>query len=106
MFTIAGVLHFKDEPSFRKIVPDYLPLRKTAVLITGVIEIIFGILMIKQRPSICLKRAISAFLWAVLPANVYMARKNIPLGDKQLPAWLLYARLPLQFVLIRIIHKL
>ena len=40
------------------------------------------------------------------PANIYMARKKLPLGDKQLPTWVLYARLPLQFILMRVISKL
>ena len=35
-FGTAGVLHFTNERQFRNIVPDYLPLQKTAVLVTGV----------------------------------------------------------------------
>ena len=38
-FGTAGVLHFTNERQFRNIVPHYLPLRKTAVLVTGVFEI-------------------------------------------------------------------
>lgn len=38
-FGTAGVLHFTNERQFRTIVPDYLPLQKTAVLVTGVFEI-------------------------------------------------------------------
>jgi uncharacterized membrane protein len=38
-----------------------------------------------------------AVLIAVYPANVYMALEPARFG---LPAWALYARLPLQFVLI------
>ena len=45
-FMIIGVLHFKHESRFRKIVPEYLPLRKSAVIISGVVEIIFGLLLI------------------------------------------------------------
>ncbi|MGZ9807251.1 hypothetical protein ACTMNS_04870, partial [Staphylococcus haemolyticus] len=43
---------------------------------------------------------------AVLPANIYMARKELPLGDKQVPKWALYSRLPMQFVLIALVKKL
>ena len=39
----------------------------------------------------------------VLPANIYMARKELPLGDKQVPKWALYSRLPMQFVLIALV---
>ncbi|MDT4076845.1 hypothetical protein RPP02_07980, partial [Staphylococcus aureus] len=32
--------------------------------------------------------------------------KKLPLGDKQLPTWQLYLRLPMQFVLMGLIKKL
>lgn len=106
IFSIAGFLHFKDEQSFRKIVPEYLPLRKTAVLLTGIVEMITGIYLIIKRPTNTMKKLINLFLISVMPANIYMARKSLPLGNKQLPQWILYARIPLQFVLIRTISKL
>lgn len=105
-FGTAGVLHFIRERQFRNIVPDYLPLQKTAVLVTGVIEIFFGIMLLIKRPASWLKKGINLFLLAVFPANIYMARKGLPLGDKELPKWALYSRLPLQFVLIKAIKKL
>ena len=43
---------------------------------------------------------------AVFPANVYMEQKNIPLNGKQLPTWALWGRLPLQYVLIKIVRKM
>lgn len=106
MFSIIGLLHFKDEQSFRKIIPEYLPLRKTAVLVTGVVEIFVGIYLIIRKPSLKIKKLINLFLISVMPANIYMARKSLPLGDKQLPQWMLYARIPLQFVLMKTITKL
>ncbi|MDU0996862.1 MAG: hypothetical protein E7A66_10610, partial [Staphylococcus lugdunensis] len=57
-------------------------------------------------PAEWLKKGMNLFLLAVLPANIYMARKELPLGDKEVPKWALYLRLPLQFVLIGLIKKL
>ena len=37
------------------------------------------------------------------PGNIYMARKQLPLGNKSIPKWALYLRLPLQFILIAIV---
>ncbi|BGE81881.1 DoxX family protein [Staphylococcus petrasii] len=105
-FGTAGVLHFTNERQFRNIVPDYLPLQKTAVLVTGVFEIFFGIMLLVKRPADWLKKGMNLFLLSVFPANVYMARKKLPLGDKQVPTWALYLRLPLQFVLMGLIKKL
>ena len=55
-FWNSGVLHFTNERSFRNIVPEYLPLRKTAVLVTGVFEIFFGIMLLLKRPANWLKQ--------------------------------------------------
>ncbi|HDK9224060.1 TPA: hypothetical protein PVM47_002163 [Staphylococcus aureus] len=105
-FSVIGVLHFTRERQFRNIIPKCLPLRKTAVLLTGIFEILFGIALLIKRPSQCLKNTINLFLLAVFPANIYMAVKKLPLGDKQLPTWQLYLRLPMQFVLMGLIKKL
>ncbi|NGS77794.1 hypothetical protein G6X36_00310 [Staphylococcus aureus] len=40
-------------------------------------------------------------------SDVYQGQvKKLPLGDKQLPTWQLYLRLPMQFVLMGLIKKL
>lgn len=106
VFSVAGVLHFKDEEQFRRIVPAYLPFRKAAVLITGVMEIVFGVILLMKQPTKGQKNALIAFLWAVLPANIYMARIQIPIAGQQLPKWALYGRIPLQFVMMKLIKKL
>ena len=105
-FGSAGILHFTNERQFRSIVPEYLPLRKTAVLVTGVFEMFFGVMLLAKKPADWLKKGINAFLLAVFPGNIYMARKQLPLGNKSIPKWTLYLRLPLQFILIAIVKKL
>ena len=74
-------------------------------MVTGVFEIFFGIMLLLKRPANWLKTGINLFLLVVLPANIYMARKELPLGDKQVPKWALYSRLPMQFVLIALVKN-
>lgn len=105
-FFAAGVLHFIREPNFTKIVPCYIPFKKEIVYISGVMEIIMGVYLIMKKPSESAKKIINTFLLSVFPANIYMARKEIPLGDKQLSKSALYGRLPLQFVLMKLIRIL
>ncbi|MCE4956588.1 hypothetical protein [Macrococcoides caseolyticum] len=105
-FTAAGILHFIREPNFTKIVPHYLPFKKAIVYISGVMELVMGIYLIFKKPSDYAKQMINLFLLGVFPANVYMARKELPLGDKQLPKTALYGRLPLQFILMKVIKSL
>lgn len=102
----AGVMHFTREEGFRKIIPPFLPFRKAAVIITGVIEIYFGIALLVKRPTAMLKKMMQLFLVAVFPANVYMAVNNVELNGKQLSKPALWGRLPLQWVLIKEMNKL
>lgn len=105
-FTLAGILHFIREKNFTKIVPAYLPFKKEIVYISGVIEVIMGLYLLMRKPGNKVKKLINLFLLAVFPANIYMARKGLPLGEKQLPKAVLYSRLPLQFILIKMIKSL
>lgn len=105
-FTFAGIMHFVRTKGFEAIVPNFLPLKRLIVWVSGVIEVLFGIQLILKKPSEFTKKLIEWFLVAVFPANVYMAQKNIPLNGKTLPKWALWGRLPLQYVLIKLVRKM
>ena len=75
-FGTAGVLHFTNERSFRNIVPEYLPLRKTAVLVTGVFEIFFGIMLLLKRPANWLKNRYKSFLTSCITGKYIWHEKN------------------------------
>lgn len=97
----VGVLHFVSPRGFEKIVPKWLPAPKALVYISGVFEILGGLgLMIPFSQRFSAWGLIALYL-AVFPANVNMAVNEIQLSKKKpLPVWTLWARLPLQFVLI------
>ena len=97
----AGVLHFAHEQSFRKIVPKILPFRRVIVLITGIFEIIFSVLLWVKKGQHITGKLLAFFMIAVFPANVYMAVKKISFEPgKQANSWILWLRLPLQLPLI------
>jgi|SRR5699024_1608826 len=97
----AGVLHFVHEQGFRKIVPRTLPLRRFIVLVTGVFEMIFAVLLWIKKGQQTTSRLLAFFMVAVFPANVYMAAKKISFRTgKQANPWILWLRLPLQIPLI------
>ncbi|MCP3764320.1 hypothetical protein NLX67_18390 [Domibacillus sp. A3M-37] len=100
-FLFAGIAHFTRSKGFEAIVPAFLPFKKAIVAISGVIEILYGVVLLLDRRTSFVTKTIPGFLAAVFPANVYMAAKNIPLGNKQLPKWALWGRLPLQWLLIK-----
>jgi uncharacterized membrane protein len=99
-FVSIGVLHFTRAELFVSIMPAYLPAHRELVYLSGAFEILGGVgLMI---PS--LRRwagwGLMALLLAVFPANVYMAMHPDAFIAKGIPLWGLYARLPVQFLLI------
>jgi uncharacterized membrane protein len=97
LFIIAGVSHFVATDFFLKIMPPYLPFHLPLVLVSGVIEILLGILLLVPRYSRLAAWGIIALLIAVFPANihVYQHQELFPL-----PWFVLLLRLPLQGVLI------
>ncbi|MDB5296755.1 MAG: DoxX family rane protein [Phycisphaerales bacterium] len=100
VFVFAGVRHFTHPVPFRQIVPPALPSPALLVAVSGAFEIAGGLGLL-IRP---LRRAagwgLVVLLVAVFPANVYMAMRPDREPGSHFPAWVLWARLPLQAVLI------
>jgi uncharacterized membrane protein len=98
LFVTAGVFHFLRPKPFVRIVPPQLPAPEALVAVSGAAEIALGLLLLPHLTRRPAAWGLVALLVAVFPANVYMAR--IPGGGLGLPQWTLWARLPLQGVLI------
>ena len=99
-FATAGFLHFVRPAPFVKIVPPFFPHPLAMVRLSGAAEIAGGLgLLLRplRRPAAW---GLVALLLAVFPANIYMAVDRIQVTVAPLPVWLLWVRLPLQFVLI------
>lgn len=97
----AGVLHFVHEKSFRRIVPKILPFRKAIVLVSGVFEMIFAVLLWVKKGQHITSKFLAFFMIAIFPANIYMSVKKIAVkpGIKA-NSWTLWLRLPLQIPLV------
>jgi uncharacterized membrane protein len=105
LYVVAGITHFTSPGFFLQIVPPFLPAPGALVAISGVAEILLGILVMVPSTRRMAAWGIVALLIAVFPANVYQAAYNPTLVDP--PAWMgqpsqagLLVRLPLQLVLI------
>ncbi len=99
VFLASGTLHFVKPEIFRQIVPPALPNPAALVAVSGAAELAgaLGLFVPASRGPAAL--GLIALLIAVFPANVYMAIDHERFA-KVAPAWLLWARLPLQGVLI------
>jgi uncharacterized membrane protein len=99
-FMGAGILHFGHPEPFVKVMPPFIPWPLTMVYISGVAEIAGGIGLLVRPFQRAAAWGLVALLVAVFPANVYMALDQVQVTANPLPVWLLWARVPLQFVLI------
>ncbi|HWG07390.1 MAG TPA: DoxX family protein [Solirubrobacteraceae bacterium] len=94
-FVGSGVNHFVSPRFYRAIVPPTLQHdAKRVVEVSGVAEILGGLAVLTPRTRRAAGVGLIALLAAVFPANLYMARA--PERFKRVPRWALYARLPLQ----------
>lgn len=93
-FTLAGINHFVMPGAYRRIVPPGFGDPATVVAVSGVAEILGGVGVLSSRTRRLAGWWLVCLLAAVFPANVHMALR--PQLFARIPRWALYARLPLQ----------
>ena len=98
LLVIAGILHFLKPKFYLKIMPTYLPAHSLLVILSGIAEIICGLLLLFPTTQNIGAYLTIALLIAVFPANIEMTRKYFV--KKRKGFWLTILRLPLQIVLI------
>ena len=99
LFLAAGTLHFIVPYTYTRIVPNYLPHPHFLVLLSGACEFLGGLGLLLNPTRKLAAWGLIALLLAVFPANLQMALDHATLWP-HLPAWTLWARLPLQLPLI------
>jgi uncharacterized membrane protein len=103
-FVATGLLHFLRPRVYASIMPDYLPAHRELVLASGVAEVPGGAgLLAGGRARRLAGWWLVATLVAVFPANLHMALH--PERYRAFPRWALWARLPLQPVLVAVVHR-
>jgi uncharacterized membrane protein len=105
LYVLAGVLHLVAPTVFERVVPSAFPRPRALVYLSGVAEVVLGAGVLHPETREASAWGLIALLVAVFPANVYMAREDMPaelapdeLEDAARAAgWL---RLPFQAVLM------
>jgi uncharacterized membrane protein len=100
LYVSAGVLHFIKTEAYLRIMPPYIPFHAPLVIISGVFEILGGLGLLLPQMRRAAAWGLIALLIAVFPANIYMATSPIEAGAASLAPALLWARLPLQLLLV------
>ncbi|WP_020604480.1 DoxX family protein [Spirosoma spitsbergense] len=97
VYIAAGLNHFVSPKTYLAIMPPYIPAHEQMVLLSGVAEVVLGVGLLFSSTRSLAAWGLVLLLIAVFPANVYMVTSN---RFRRFPAWLRWARLPLQGVLI------
>ncbi len=97
---LAGASHFTMTDTYAAIVPDYLPMHREIVLLTGVLELLAAIGLLVPRTRRFTGWALILFFLAVLPANIHQATHGLQPPGLEMSPTMLWVRLPLQLVLI------
>ena len=99
-FVAAGANHFLSPTFYLELMPPYLPWHLGLIYVSGIAEIVLGVAVVNPRMRKAAGWGLIALLVAVFPANIYAALH----GFHSVPTWILWARLPLQFVLIAVVY--
>jgi uncharacterized membrane protein len=97
LFVGAGILHFVRPATYLAIVPPWLPSPSDVVAVSGMAEIVLGLLILPLPTRRLGGWGLLLLLVAVFPANLYMAEIHEQL---HIPAWVAWGRLPLQLLLL------
>jgi uncharacterized membrane protein len=101
IYIAAGALHFARPRVYEAIMPRWLPAHRELVLASGAAEVLGGAALLgSERDGIRMfaRWWMLATLAGVYPANVDMALH--PERYPRIPPWALWARLPLQAVMM------
>ena len=103
-YVVVGIKHFIDPEYFLTIVPPYLPYHLELVYISGLFEVLFGLLILFPKYRYYGAIGLLLLLVAVFPANIYLAQSKEAQeaigATQQIATW----RLPIQGVLIWIAY--
>ncbi len=98
LYFLAGVNHLWHPGFYLDIMPPWLPWPQALVLISGLLEMLLGVLLLIPVTRRMAAWGIILLLIAVFPANIQMLLNYVHQDNPGL--WLAILRLPVQFLLI------
>jgi uncharacterized membrane protein len=103
IFITAGINHFIIPNFYMEIMPPYLPYPLMLIYLSGVAEVICGILLIISKTRKIGAWLTIALLIAIFPANIQMSIDE--LNNAGVLFYASIVRLPLQFLLIYWVYR-
>ena len=104
-FVLAGTGHFLAPQSYLAITPHFVPWPKMLVALSGAAEILGGLGVCFGATRRAAGWGLLALLVAVFPANLQAISTGMVLAGHSVPTWLLWARLPFQFLFLAWVYQ-
>ncbi|MGB5942993.1 MAG: hypothetical protein WBG71_08935 [Leeuwenhoekiella sp.] len=98
MYIVAGIMHFVKPTACMRIMPRYLPAHKTLVYLSGLAEIILGILVCFEQTKTFAIWGLIMMLAVFLLVHFYMLTSAK--AGLNISRWILVLRIFLQFGLM------
>jgi uncharacterized membrane protein len=99
-YMLAGVVHLRSPDAFLPIVPDFVPLPRDVILVTGVCEIAGAATLVTTRWRRLAGVMLALYAVCVFPANIKHAVEHVQLPSIPDSWWYHAPRLALQPVLV------
>lgn len=100
---VAGINHFVTPGTYEKIMPDYLPAHRELVYASGVTEVLGGAMSLHPATRKYGGWMNILTLLGVTPAHIHMLQHQD--RYKAIPVWALWARLPMQALMLFLVWK-
>jgi len=97
LYILAGINHFRSTAGYYAIMPNWIPAHQFLIYLSGVLEIIFGIMLLFRQTRKASGWLIILMLIAFLPAHIYMIQKApFMLGKIEITPLIAWIRIPFQ----------
>lgn len=83
--------------------PPYLPAHSTLVLASGAIEMMLGLMLLSPTTQVIAAWSLIIMLFLFLSVHFHMLGNEV--ASLNLPKWVLWSRIPLQFGLIYWVYQ-
>ena len=98
LFLLAGANHFRTPKIYERIMPPYIPAAPTMVIISGVAEMVLGLMLLNAETQHLAAWGILILLVFFIPVHIYMLQNER--AALKMPKWALILRIPVQFALM------
>ncbi|WP_344852891.1 DoxX family protein [Pedobacter jeongneungensis] len=100
-YVLAGCNHFLSTAVYYGIMPKWLPAPGFLIYFSGVLEMVFGFLLLFKKTRKLAAILIILMLIAFMPAHIYMIQKApFMLGSIEITPLIAWLRLPFQLLFI------